>query len=45
MVYTITVRRLDLVLIGKKKRTCHLVDFGIPVDLRNKRNQKDKYFK
>ena len=35
--------RPDLVLINKKKRTCHLVDFAILVDdSENKRKKKDK---
>ena len=40
----ILARRPDLVLISKKKRTYHLVDFDIPTDNRgkNKRKRKDK---
>ena len=32
MDYPIPARRLDLVLINKKKRICHLVGFAIPGD-------------
>ena len=39
----IPARRLDLVLINKKKRTCHLMYFAIPVDhWENERKRKDK---
>ena len=32
--HLITARRPDLVLINKKKRTCHFVDFAVPADHR-----------
>ena len=35
-------RRPDLVLINKKKRTCHLVDFAVPVDHRVKVKESKK---
>ena len=38
----ISTRRLHLVLINKKKRTCHLIDFVIPVDHRMKKFLKIK---
>ena len=44
--YLIPARRPDLVLINKKKRTCHRVDFAVPVDhwIKIKENEKvDKY--
>ena len=34
-------RRLDLVLINKKKRTCHIVDFAGPTD-HSERKKKSK---
>ena len=34
--HLISARGPDLVLIDKKKRTCHLVDFTIPMDHRVK---------
>ena len=37
-------RRLDLMLINKKKRTCHKVDFSIPVDHQVKiKESEEKY--
>ena len=30
--HPILARKLDLVLINKKIRTCHLMDFTIPMD-------------
>ena len=44
--HLITARRPDLVLINKKKRTCHIVDFAVPADHRVKLKEiekKDKY--
>ena len=35
-VHTIQARRPDLVLINKKKRTCHPGDFVVPADQRTK---------
>ena len=43
---SILARRSDLVFINKKKRTCPLMDFAIPVDHRVKMNESkmiDKY--
>ena len=34
--------RPDLVLIDKKKRTCHLVDFAVPADHRVKMKESEK---
>ena len=36
MDHPIPSRRRDLVLINQEKRTCHLVDFAVPVDNRVK---------
>ena len=39
-------RRLDLIIINKKKRTCQIVDFAVPADHRVKLKEsekKDKY--
>ena len=41
----IPVRRLDLVLIKKKKRTCHLVDFAFTTNHRVKKKQSEKFDK
>ena len=42
--HLVLTRRPDLVLINKKKGTCHLVNFINPVDhSENKRKQKDRY--
>ena len=44
--HLITARRPDLVLINKKERTCHSVDFAVPADHRVKLKEiekKDKY--
>ena len=42
MDHYIPTRRPDLVLINKKKRTCHLMDFAVPMDHRvKKRKRKD----
>ena len=44
--HLITARRPDLVLINKKERICHLVDFSVPADHREKLKEiekKDKY--
>ena len=44
--HLISTRRPDLILINKQKRTCKIVDFAVPVDLRiklKKREKKDKY--
>ena len=43
----ISVRRLDIVIVNKKKkRTCRIADFAVPVDHRVKlieNEKKDKY--
>ena len=47
MDHLIPARRPDLIIIYKKKRTCKIVDFATPVDLRVKLKEcekKDKYF-
>ena len=44
--HLIPARRPDLVLINKKKRMCHIVDFAVPADHRVKLKEiekKDKY--
>ena len=38
--HLIPARRLDLVFIYKKKITCHLKDFAVPLDLRVKKKTK-----
>ena len=46
MDYPIPDRRRDMMLINKKKRTCQLMDFIIPIDHELKRKQSrkiDKY--
>ena len=32
--HLISARRPDLIIINKKKRTCKIVDFAVPADLR-----------
>ena len=42
----ISARRPDLIIINKKKRTCKIVDFAVPANLRIKLKEsekKDKY--
>ena len=39
--YQILARRLDLVWIKKKKRTCRLVDFDVPADHRVKMKKNE----
>ena len=34
--HLISVRRPDLIIINNKKRTCRIVDFGVPADHRVK---------
>ena len=44
--HLIPARRPDLIIINKKKRTCKIVDFAVPVDHRIKLKEcekKDKY--
>ena len=44
--HLISARRLDLIIINKKKRICQIVDFAVPPDQRiklKKREKKDKY--
>ena len=46
MDHLIPARRPDLIIINKKKRTCKIVDFAVPVDHRIKLKEcekKDKY--
>ena len=40
--HPILARRLDLVLLNKKNRTCHLVDFVVPLDHRMKIKESKK---
>ena len=40
--HPILARRLDLVLINKKKRTCYLVDYPSPVDYKVKMKESEK---
>ena len=35
-------RRPDLVVVNKKKRSCKIIDFAIPVDSRIQEKEKDK---
>ena len=44
--HLIPARRPDLIIIGKKERTCKIVDFAVPADHRIKLKEcekKDKY--
>ena len=44
--HLILARRLDLMIINKKKRICKIVDFAVPADYRinlKEREKKDKY--
>ena len=46
MDHLISARRPDLIILNKKKRTCKIVDFAVPVDNRIKLKEsekKDKY--
>ena len=38
----ISARRPDLIIINKKKRTCKIVDFTVPVDYRIKLKESEK---
>ena len=40
--HLIPARRPDLVLIDKKRKTCHLVDFAVPADHRVKMKEREK---
>ena len=40
--HVIEARRLDLVVIDKKKRTCKIIDFAVPGDSRIKEKEKEK---
>ena len=42
MVHQVPATRLDIVLIDKKKKICHPVDFAIPVNHRLKVKVKDR---
>ena len=44
--HLISARKLDLIIINKKKRTCKIVNFAVPADHRIKLKEcekKDKY--
>ena len=43
--YPILPRRPNFMLINKKKRTCHLVDFVVPTEHRMKRKESKKIVK
>ena len=46
MDHLISVRRPDLIIINKKKRTCKIIEFAVPADDRIKLKEcekKDKY--
>ena len=43
--HQILAMRLDLVLIDKKKRTCHLVDLAVPAGQRVKIKESEKIHK
>ena len=46
MDHLISARKPDLIIINKKKRTCKIVDFAVPVDHKIKLKEyekKDKY--
>ena len=38
----IEARRLDLVVVDKKKRTCKIIDFAVPGDIRIEEKEKEK---
>ena len=40
--HVIEARRLDLVVVGKKGRTCKIIDFVVPGDIRIEEKEKDK---
>ena len=40
--HQIPARRPDLVLIDKKRNTCHLMDFAVPADHRIKMKESEK---
>ena len=40
--HLIPARRRDLMLINKKKKTCHQVDFAVPSDHRMKMKENEK---
>ena len=42
MNHSIPAGRPDLVLINKKKQTCNLADFAVPVDYREKMKESQK---
>ena len=42
MDHLISAKRLDLVIINKKKRTCRIVDFAVPGDPRVKLKENEK---
>ena len=38
----IEARRLDLVVVGKKERSCKIIDFAVPGDSKTEEKEKDK---
>ena len=40
--HLILVRRPDLIIINKKKRTCEIIDFAVPTDHRIKLKECEK---
>ena len=38
----IEARRSDLVVLGKKERSCKIIDFAVPADSRIEEKEKDK---
>ena len=38
----IEARRPDLVVVGKKERSCKIIDFAVPADSRIEEKEKDK---
>ena len=45
MDHLISVKRPDLIVINKKKRTCKIVDFAVPADHRIKPKESEKKYK
>ena len=40
--HVIEARRLDLVVVDKKERSCKIIDFAVPRDSRIEEKEKDK---
>ena len=40
--HVIEARRLDLVVVDKKERSCKIIDFAVPGDSKIEENEKDK---